>query len=81
MRAWSYRAMSAFFRWTWSNVSLTGVTVFHYGLAIALLGTRYHAPSVMLANFMATPIELRYFVHFLNISLNMLSSLVIEINF
>lgn len=38
---------------------LTGVTVILCGMAIALLGTLCHAPSVMLANFIATPIELR----------------------
>lgn len=43
-----------------ANFSLTGVTVFLCGVAIALLGSHCHAPSVMLANFMATPIELRY---------------------
>lgn len=35
------------------------MTVFLCGLAIALLGTICHAPTVMLANFIATPVELR----------------------
>lgn len=43
-----------------SNVSQIGVTIFLCGMAIALLGSLCHAPSVMLANFIATPIELRY---------------------
>ncbi|XP_041021230.1 uncharacterized protein LOC121262707 [Juglans microcarpa x Juglans regia] len=34
--------------------------MFLCGMAIALLGSRCHAPSVMLANFIATRIELRY---------------------
>lgn len=36
-----------------------GVTVFLSGMAIAVLGSNCHAPSVMLANFIATPVELR----------------------
>lgn len=43
-----------------AKFSLTGVTVFLCGVAIAMLGSLCHAPSVMLANFMATPLELRY---------------------
>lgn len=43
-----------------AKFSLTGVTVFLCGAAIVLLGSLCHAPTVMLANFMATPIELRY---------------------
>ncbi|KAL5993237.1 hypothetical protein ACLOJK_014160 [Asimina triloba] len=35
-----------------------GVTVLLCGLAIGLLGDRCHAPTVMLTNFVATPIEL-----------------------
>lgn len=37
----------------------TGVTVVLCGFAIALLGKNCHGPSMMLANFVATPIELR----------------------
>ncbi|KAF5479355.1 hypothetical protein F2P56_000187 [Juglans regia] len=44
---------------------ICGVTVFLSGMAIALLGSRCHAPSVMLANFIATPIELSLLVPFL----------------
>ncbi|KAG6659142.1 hypothetical protein CIPAW_03G012600 [Carya illinoinensis] len=44
---------------------ICGVTVFLCGMAIALLGSRCHAPSVMLANFIATPIELSLVVPFL----------------
>ncbi|KAF3440955.1 hypothetical protein FNV43_RR19241 [Rhamnella rubrinervis] len=44
---------------------ICGVTVFLCGVAIALLGSFCHAPSVMLANFMATPIELSLVVPFL----------------
>ncbi|KAF6143936.1 hypothetical protein GIB67_001730 [Kingdonia uniflora] len=36
-----------------------GVTVLLCGVAIALLGSRCHSPSLMLANFIATPLELR----------------------
>lgn len=41
------------------DVFLPGVTVFLCGMAIALLGHLCHSPSVMLFNFIATPIELR----------------------
>ncbi|XP_050253421.1 uncharacterized protein LOC126699563 [Quercus robur] len=44
---------------------ICGVTVFLCGLAIALLGSRCNAPTVMLANFMATPIELSLMLPFL----------------
>jgi hypothetical protein len=36
------------------------VTVFLCGVAIAILGNRCHAPTIMLTNFVITPIELRY---------------------
>lgn len=44
---------------------ICGVTVLLCGMAIAILRTRCHAPSVMLANFVATPIELSLVVPFL----------------
>ncbi|KAK1287654.1 hypothetical protein QJS10_CPB19g00100 [Acorus calamus] len=44
---------------------ICGVTVFLCGVAIALLGNRCHAPSVMLTNFIATPIELSLVIPFL----------------
>ncbi|PON95153.1 E3 ubiquitin-protein ligase [Trema orientale] len=44
---------------------ICGVTVFLCGMAIALLGSNCHAPTVMLANFIATPIELSLVVPFL----------------
>ncbi|OVA01318.1 protein of unknown function DUF2062 [Macleaya cordata] len=44
-----------------------GVTVFLCGMAIALLGSRCHAPSVMLANFISAPIELSLVVPFLRL--------------
>ncbi|KAK7322363.1 hypothetical protein VNO77_25742 [Canavalia gladiata] len=44
---------------------ICGVTVFLCGMAIALLGSYCHAPTVMLANFIATPIELSLVVPFL----------------
>ncbi|KAH6763893.1 E3 ubiquitin-protein ligase [Perilla frutescens var. hirtella] len=44
---------------------ICGVTVFLCGLVIALLGSRCHAPTVMLANFIATPIELSLMIPFL----------------
>ncbi|KAI5593939.1 hypothetical protein POPTR_003G048300v4 [Populus trichocarpa] len=44
---------------------ICGVTVLLCGLAIALLGSLCHAPTVLLANFIATPIELSLVVPFL----------------
>ncbi|KAJ7949939.1 E3 ubiquitin-protein ligase [Quillaja saponaria] len=44
---------------------ICGVTVLLCGVAIAVLGTHCHAPTVMLANFVATPIELSLVVPFL----------------
>jgi len=37
---------------------ICGVTVLLCGMAIAVLGSLCHAPTVMLANFIATPVEL-----------------------
>ncbi|OWM91556.1 uncharacterized protein LOC116214959 [Punica granatum] len=44
---------------------ICGVTVFLCGMAIAVLGSRCHSPSVMLFNFIATPVELGLVVPFL----------------
>lgn len=41
-----------------------GVTVVMCGMAIAVLGSLAHSPTVMLANFIATPIELRCTIFF-----------------
>ncbi|CAL9166436.1 unnamed protein product [Musa hybrid cultivar] len=46
---------------------ICGTTVFLCGAAIGLFGNRCHAPSVMLANFVATPIELSLVVPFLRL--------------
>lgn len=46
---------------------ICGVTVFLCGLAIAVLGSFCHAPTVMLANFVATPIELSLVIPFLRL--------------
>ncbi|KAL2520316.1 hypothetical protein Fot_24239 [Forsythia ovata] len=44
---------------------ICGVTVFLCGMAIAVLGSFCHAPTVMLTNFIATPVELSLVVPFL----------------
>ncbi|PIA55260.1 hypothetical protein AQUCO_00800173v1 [Aquilegia coerulea] len=44
---------------------IVGVPVFLCGMAIALLGSLCHAPSVMLANLISTPLELSLVVPFL----------------
>ncbi|KAE8682314.1 hypothetical protein F3Y22_tig00111272pilonHSYRG00081 [Hibiscus syriacus] len=44
---------------------ICGVTVLLCGMAIALLGSHCHSPTVMLTNFLATPIELSLVVPFL----------------
>ncbi|XP_008786459.1 uncharacterized protein LOC103704795 [Phoenix dactylifera] len=46
---------------------ICGTTVFLCGMALALFGNRCHAPSVMLANFVATPIELSLVIPFLRL--------------
>lgn len=46
---------------------ICGVTIFLCGIAVALLGSRCNAPSLMLANFVATPIELSLIVPFLRL--------------
>nr|XP_009416969.2 PREDICTED: uncharacterized protein LOC103997465 isoform X1 [Musa acuminata subsp. malaccensis] len=46
---------------------ICGTTVLLCGAAIGLIGNRCHAPSVMLANFVATPIELSLVVPFLRL--------------
>ncbi|XP_072953256.1 uncharacterized protein [Typha angustifolia] len=46
---------------------ICGTTVILCGIAIASLGHRCHAPSVMLANFVATPIELSLVIPFLRL--------------
>ncbi|GLT93927.1 hypothetical protein SLE2022_116950 [Rubroshorea leprosula] len=44
---------------------ICGVTVLLCGMAIAVVGSLCHSPTVMLANFVATPIELSLVVPFL----------------
>ncbi|KAL1820565.1 hypothetical protein ACET3Z_015434 [Daucus carota] len=44
---------------------ICGVPLFLCGLAIAVLGSRCHAPTVMLSNFVATPLELSLVIPFL----------------
>ncbi|KAH7366110.1 hypothetical protein KP509_18G063800 [Ceratopteris richardii] len=44
---------------------ICGVTVFLCGVAAAILGSKCHTPSLMLANFIATPIELSLIIPFL----------------
>ncbi|CAI9757789.1 unnamed protein product [Fraxinus pennsylvanica] len=46
---------------------ICGVTVFLCGMAIAVLGSLCHAPTVMLTNFVATPVELSLVVPFLRL--------------
>ncbi|KAL3641516.1 hypothetical protein CASFOL_016484 [Castilleja foliolosa] len=46
---------------------ICGVTVLLCGIAIAALGSHSHAPTVMLANFIATPIELSLIIPFLRL--------------
>ncbi|CAI9117180.1 OLC1v1018526C1 [Oldenlandia corymbosa var. corymbosa] len=50
---------------TFGIFPICGVTVFLCGMAIAVLRSSCHAPTVMLANFIATPIELSLIILFL----------------
>ncbi|KAK8677725.1 hypothetical protein V6N13_143248 [Hibiscus sabdariffa] len=58
-------AFSAALGFTLGIFPICGVTVLLCGMAIALLGSHCHSPTVMLANFLATPIELSLVVPFL----------------
>ncbi|KAK7283828.1 hypothetical protein RIF29_13575 [Crotalaria pallida] len=58
-------ASSAALGFTIGVFPICGVTVFLCGIAIALLGSFCHAPTVLLANFIATPIELSLVIPFL----------------
>ncbi|KAI9070633.1 hypothetical protein K1719_047405 [Acacia pycnantha] len=60
-------AFSAAFGITLGIFPICGVTVFLCGVAIALLKSSCHAPTLMLANFIATPIELSLIVPFLRL--------------
>ncbi|KAF3638068.1 hypothetical protein BC332_11516 [Capsicum chinense] len=46
---------------------IVGVAVFLCGFAIAALGSMCHAPTVLLANFIVTPIELSLVIPFLRL--------------
>uniref|UniRef100_A0A7N0UU22 DUF2062 domain-containing protein n=1 Tax=Kalanchoe fedtschenkoi TaxID=63787 RepID=A0A7N0UU22_KALFE len=58
-------ALSAAVGFTLGIFPICGVPIFLCGVAIALLGPLCHAPSVMLANFVITPIEISLIVPFL----------------
>ncbi|CAN1178732.1 hypothetical protein LINPERHAP2_LOCUS33827 [Linum perenne] len=58
-------AVSAALGFTLGVFPICGVTAVLCGMAIALLGSHCHAPTVMLANLFATPIELSLIIPFL----------------
>lgn len=58
-------ALSAALGITLGLFPICGVTVMLCGLAAACLGSQCHTPTLMLANFVATPIELSLIVPFL----------------
>ncbi|CAO2834428.1 unnamed protein product [Amaranthus hypochondriacus] len=60
-------AFSSALGFTLGVFPICGVTVFLCGLAIPLLGSRCHPPTVLLINFVATPIELSLVVPFLRL--------------
>ncbi|KAK9748942.1 hypothetical protein RND81_02G091900 [Saponaria officinalis] len=60
-------AFSAALGFTLGVFPICGVTVFLCGLAIPILGSRCHAPTVLLINFVATPIELSLIIPFLRL--------------
>ncbi|KAJ4829476.1 hypothetical protein Tsubulata_001411 [Turnera subulata] len=57
---------------------ICGVTVLLCGLAIAFLGSFCHAPTVMLFNFIATPIELRYSCSLVSDSVTLPSTFILH---
>ncbi|XP_073226550.1 uncharacterized protein [Cicer arietinum] len=52
---------------TFGVFPICGVTVFLCGIAIPLLGSFVNAPILLLANFIATPIELSLIISFLRL--------------
>ncbi|RYQ87001.1 hypothetical protein Ahy_B09g094500 isoform E [Arachis hypogaea] len=74
----SQLAFSAALGITLGVFPICGVTVFLCGIVIALLGSNCHAPTVMLANFIATPVELRYAAFNSNIYLHPHSSAMVN---
>uniref|UniRef100_A0A1D1ZAT2 Glutamyl-tRNA reductase n=1 Tax=Anthurium amnicola TaxID=1678845 RepID=A0A1D1ZAT2_9ARAE len=60
-------AFSAALGLTLGVFPICGVTVLLCGMAIALLRNHCHTPSVMLANFVATPLELSLVIPFLRL--------------
>ncbi|XP_010677181.2 uncharacterized protein LOC104892857 isoform X1 [Beta vulgaris subsp. vulgaris] len=60
-------AFSSALGFTFGIFPICGVTVLLCGMAIPLLGSRCHPPSVLLANFVATPVELSLVVPFLRL--------------
>lgn len=58
-------ALSAALGMTFGLFPICGVTVLFCGLAAAFLGSWCHTPTLMLANFVATPLELSMIVPFL----------------
>ncbi|GMH31403.1 hypothetical protein Nepgr_033246 [Nepenthes gracilis] len=58
-------AFSAALGFTLGIFPICGVTVFLCVMAVGLLESRCHSPTVMLANFVATPIELSLVIPFL----------------
>ncbi|KAL8110126.1 uncharacterized protein LOC141673076 [Apium graveolens] len=60
-------AFSAAVGITFGIFPICGVTVFLCGLAIAALGSRCNAPTVIMANCIATPVELSLIIPFLRL--------------
>lgn len=60
-------AMSAALGITLGVFPIYGITVFLCGLAVAILGGKCHAPTLMLGNLLATPLEFSMMVPFLRV--------------
>ncbi|KAG0626455.1 hypothetical protein M758_2G127400 [Ceratodon purpureus] len=58
-------ALSAALGITLGVFPICGVTVVFCGIAVAILGTRCNGPTMMLANFLATPLQMSLMVPFL----------------
>jgi hypothetical protein len=59
--------MSAALGITLGVFPIYGITVFLCGLAVAILGGKCHAPTLMLGNLLATPLEFSMMVPFLRV--------------
>ncbi|XP_024400113.1 uncharacterized protein [Physcomitrium patens] len=67
-------ALSAALGMTLGVFPICGVTVIFCGIAVALLAKRCNGPTMMLANFLATPLQMSLMVPFLRVGERMVGA-------